>query len=70
MKKPSKEIEFTFTTEQVDHLEAIFRIKKYINIFDIEKLSAIGNYPEDKVQDWFTNRRKNLGIRINNFVRN
>ena len=59
--KKSPADEFTFTPEQVDHLEAIFRNKKYINIYDIEKLAATGTYPEEKVQDWFTKRREEIG---------
>ena len=59
--KKSPVEEFTFTPEQVDHLEEIFRIKKYINIYDIEKLAATGTYPEEKVQDWFMKRREEIG---------
>ena len=52
---------FTFTAEQIDCLEAIFRNKKYINVYDIEKLAATGTYPEEKVQDWFAKRREEIG---------
>ena len=52
---------FTFTAEQIGRLEAIFRNKKYINVYDIEKLAATGTYPEEKVQDWFAKRREEIG---------
>ena len=48
---------FEFTSDQVEQLEKLFSFKKFINIFEIEKLSKMGNYPEDKVQQWFQNRR-------------
>ena len=41
----------------MEYLESIFKKKKFINVFDIENLQKSGNYPEDKVQEWFKNRR-------------
>lgn len=51
------EPEFKFTPEQVENLEGIFKKKKFINVFDIERLQKLGKYPEDKVQEWFKRRR-------------
>ena len=49
---------FEFTAEQINRLEKLFNVKKYINIFEIEQLSKDGgNYPEAKVQKWFEIRR-------------
>ena len=49
---------FEFTAEQINRLEKLFNVKKYINIFEIEQLSKDGqNYPEAKVQKWFEARR-------------
>ena len=48
---------FEFTPDQLKHLEKMFSFKKFINIFEIEKLSKMGNYPENNVQKWFHDRR-------------
>ena len=50
--------EFVFTPEQVYQLETKFRVRKFINIFDIEQLNKTGNYPEEKVQEWFGKQRQ------------
>ena len=52
-----KKIEFT--ADEVDRLETFFRVKKHINTFEIENLAKHGNFPEEKVQEWFENRRLN-----------
>ena len=56
---------FAFTPEEVDRLETSFRAKKHINTFEIEKLGKYGNFPEDKVQEWFENRRLNTSVLVN-----
>ena len=53
---------FEFAPEQISYLEKIFNVKKHINVFDIEYLAKLGNYPEARVQEWFEKRRKELGI--------
>ena len=60
--KPPAVEEFSFTPEQVDHLEGFFRIKQHINIFEIEQLATTGTYPNyAKVQQWFAKRREEIG---------
>ena len=53
------EKKFEFTPDEVDRLETFFRVKKHINTFEIENLAKHGNFPEEKVQEWFENRRLN-----------
>ena len=48
-----------FTPDEADRLETFFHTKKHINTFEIEDLGKHGNFPEDKVQEWFENRRLN-----------
>ena len=49
---------FEFTADQVSELEKLFKLKKHINIFEIEQLSRNGQYyPEAKVQKWFETQR-------------
>ena len=67
-KSPVKE--FSFTTEQVERLEAFFQRKKFINIFEIEKLATTGSYPEERVQHWFEKRRKEIGKISNDAQKN
>ena len=52
---------FEFSPEQLLQLEAIFRRKQLINIFEIEQLAKSGNFPEDEVQKWFANKRRSVG---------
>ena len=52
---------FEFSPDQVLQLEAIFRRKQLINIFEIEQLAKSGNFPEDEVQKWFANKRRSVG---------
>ena len=67
-KSPVKE--FSFTTEQIERLEAFFQRKKFINIFEIEKLATTGSYPEERVQQWFEKRRKEIGKLSNDTQKN
>ena len=55
----NSEKKFEFTPDEVDRLETFFRAKKHINTFEIENLAKHGNFPEEKVQEWFENRRLN-----------
>ena len=63
--KKSNSENFTFTPDEADRLETFFRNKKHINTFEIEKLCKYGNFPEDKVQEWFENRRLNTSVLVN-----
>ena len=67
-KSPVKE--FSFTTDQIERLEAFFQRKKFINIFEIEKLATTGSYPEERVQQWFEKRRKEIGKLSNDTQKN
>ena len=55
----NSEKKFEFTPDEVDRLETFFCAKKHINTFEIENLAKHGNFPEEKVQEWFENRRLN-----------
>ena len=46
-------------SNSLTRLETFFRAKKHINTFEIENLAKHGNFPEEKVQEWFENRRLN-----------
>ena len=45
-----------FTAKQVWYLEKIFSVKKNINNSEMEKLSQLGNFPVDKIKQWFEKR--------------
>ena len=55
----NSEKKFEFTPDEVHRLETFFCAKKHINTFEIENLAKHGNFPEEKVQEWFENRRLN-----------
>ena len=56
--KKSNSENFTFTPDEADRLETFFRNKKHINTFEIEKLCKNGNFPEDKVREWFEMKKR------------
>lgn len=47
-----------FTSQQVAHLEAYFRVSEYIDGERKKELSNLTNLPEHQIKVWFQNRRQ------------
>ena len=46
-----------FSAKQVWYFKEIFSVKKHLSISELAKLSALGNFPVERIKQWFENRR-------------